>query len=1324
MINKIDHKFKGMMKDLAKESFGPEYYYDAWNIKLAATDKQSTLAIANERGTSLEFVIPIINSINIVGNNLQVGFTQQSGITSNSPLIYDGIHPEVRFLNITNINHKIIAYDSTSEFIVVVTTNDVGVDCIWKLTYTDSWNVTLVYINNLGLSSSNPPQVKIRYDNDNFIKLYLTDYQNQLRHILLTDDFIHNLESSFLDVLPEMIISQPKVTEKLWGGLHTSGMIQYAYNLYNLKGSQTKLSPVSELVPLSTSRRGGDVNEVVGQTNKIEIDNIDLRYDSIKVYSIKYNSYNQDPLISVIVDERITDDTAIFFDDGKPLYDISLEELIFLGGDPIYAKTLESKYNRLFLANYKTGHFDLPDFDARAYSYNIDGICRLKDDSGNLVTYTSPQNQVPLDADAINPDLNVFIYRRNAVGSLSGNKVVRETGLGGTGKNVTYYIYQKSAAELENAGDEVKNKFLKARETYRIAIEFYNRLGQTTLPKWIADFKAPHGNINGFYNILEVGLSAAAIQYLLLNGVVGWRVLRAKRDVTDMTVLCQGLINPTIFQITNKDIITSSDQSNQGELFEDHYLKLPSNFTRMFNPVIEDTIVSGESTYNLVLNGIKNGKGAFTYRRSNDNDNSYTEIYTDASNKRDNRRHLTYIYSKLFNLYSPEILFNESFNLEASVYMNPIGTFKNNTNKGWGRMYSVNNRQVVYEYKNQLGLSTFKTSGRRMHDYGLIGQAGRGEDSNTEFYQYYRKFSGFVPSYNINEQIELLDLPKYSNTGQAELMYNSQSELRFWNSLYTLITDDKQSGGIGLNGVNSQGVRTLVFAEKNLRKLENLYKDGITTYTTTGLPIAELTRVLPNQYGGNSYEARKRTEYLRIGDYNSLSTVFTVIENPGDVFVQNFRFARILPISKDTFDTRFTQYTEIVEFPVETTVDLKNRKDASNNEWDAKFQPTDEELHNYNNVYSQQADWNITRDFDYTFEEVREFPNAILATKVKTDNELIDSWTNILYNEEMKLDGSYGQITKLVSHNDIMVAFQPKAVALISIQPRVQTIAEDGIAIELGTGSILHQYKYLTTKNGSSNKYAILSSQAGLFFYDALANSLNILGEGKVDSVSKGLGFHTYFQDNINIKDAKIDNPFLNTGILLVEDDLSGKILFISKTSAGSFTLGYSTEFNTFTSFYNYNPAVAINYKNMFLTNNGRGIHSHYTGDYNRYYGMLYPSSITLLSNPGTNDNIFNFLEYRSECYKGTTEHPNITFNTIRAYNEYQDSTTKNLVINKNIFRKFRNWRITVPRDSSLKLDRIRGPWSFFTLSYTPDDNQKFICHNISMYLEDASIKQ
>ena len=116
--------------------------------------------------------------------------------------------------------------------------------------------------------------------------------------------------------------------------------------------------------------------------------------------------------------------------------------------------------------------------------------------------------------------------------------------------------------------------------------------------------------------------------------------------------------------------------------------------------------------------------------------------------------------------------------------------------------------------------------------------------------------------------------------------------------------------------------------------------------------------------------------------------------------------------------------TEIVEFRVETRIDIKNRNDLSNIAWNSRQEPKHSEYTNYNEVYSQQPILTKTSDVGFKFKKVQEFDTRVISTKVKTPGEFIDSWTDILENESIDLDGQYGPINAVITLKDEIFCLQ------------------------------------------------------------------------------------------------------------------------------------------------------------------------------------------------------------------------------------------------------------------------------------------------------------
>ena len=486
MQNKqIKHSYGGMNQDITKSQFPNNYYFQGNNIRINATTDQGTSSVMNEKGNSLILTIPV-PIINKSNPNLK------KILYNSKELIYKT--SEIDDLS-TSGEQFIIGHSNSRNYLILFTTDNNGFDCIWKLTY-DTYDLTLLYVRDMGFSKYNPIQTVNNFENEDVDKVYWVDSKSQTRFINIyhstTNKDIEELidvSLSVIDMVGKYDLNQPIISSVISGGNHTSGMIQYAYNLYRLNSSQTKISPLTDLISLGKGDQGGELNEVVGALPIIDITNIDPNYTNIRVYAIKYTSYNEIPSISLIEDRLIPNNKSIqIFDDGSIINSLSLDEFIFLGSDIIIPKHINSKHNRLFLANYQEINFDI-DLDTRAYSFPANSTSTIVYENLRLINDNPDGDPKPVyadydilpDHDSVNLNYDTRRYQYNS--SIEG----------GEGKYLKYEL-TKSSIFNEN------NKYFKDDEIYRLGIVFYNKYGQKSPPKWVSDFKASDGNLNGHYN--------------------------------------------------------------------------------------------------------------------------------------------------------------------------------------------------------------------------------------------------------------------------------------------------------------------------------------------------------------------------------------------------------------------------------------------------------------------------------------------------------------------------------------------------------------------------------------------------------------------------------------------------------------------------------------------------------------------------------------------------------------------------------------------------------------------------------------------------------
>ena len=134
----------------------------------------------------------------------------------------------------------------------------------------------------------------------------------------------------------------------------------------------------------------------------------------------------------------------------------------------------------------------------------------------------------------------------------------------------------------------------------------------------------------------------------------------------------------------------------------------------------------------------------------------------------------------------------------------------------------------------------------------------------------------------------------------------------------------------------------------------------------------------------------------------------------------------------------------------------------------------------------------------------------------------------------------------------------------------------------------------------------------------------------------------------------------------------------------------------------------------------GYPVHLHDAGVRGEFYNKTFPSTIELLVNPkGDWTKVFNNIEYLTQASDSSgADLVNVTFDTLKVLNEYQNTGDITLVVDENVKRRMRTWRTQVPRDGKA---RIRNPYVTmkFTYDNTPN-NRRLIIHDILTHYMDA----
>lgn len=362
-------------------------------------------------------------------------------------------------------NEEIIGTSIVNDIGVVFTNDDEGYTKIYRVIFNENeLQTTCIFKGILNLCKEEQYKklsIVTNYEDDDNIKIYFTDGYSEIKVINLMDDkYINGITNSTeIDIHPGALLKPFKFVSVGEGNL-PSGNVQYCYQLFNLYGSQTVISPLSPMIHLTKSTTSQNLRYYEGTSSSensnrsctVSIDNQKSNFDSIRIIRILYKDNTEIPSIQII--DEITMNSSLdsfsYTDYGNSFVsELTLEEFNDMYGYQFTARSIAKLDNRLFASNITDNTWDVKDYDTRAYRFTNDGYLLLEssDNSSNIsmkIEDISQLKDIPYNHDCINPynkakfdevtDDNRFICSN----IFSGGVGVSDRIIGGSGLNISY----------------------------------------------------------------------------------------------------------------------------------------------------------------------------------------------------------------------------------------------------------------------------------------------------------------------------------------------------------------------------------------------------------------------------------------------------------------------------------------------------------------------------------------------------------------------------------------------------------------------------------------------------------------------------------------------------------------------------------------------------------------------------------------------------------------------------------------------------------------------------------------------------------------------
>lgn len=1165
-----------------------------------------------------------------------------------------------RYSSYIPIDETILGTATIHEIGIVITKTKDNKNKVYRITdfNSNAPTITVILKGDIGLCEDidKTPNVSIvgNYETDANIKIYFTDGNSQIKVLNIVDgkytkgshlvDSNGNILSPLaIDITPGAELTPFEVTDVQTGNLPVCS-IQYCYQLFNLHGSETTISPLSNVVHLTNSSTaessqdyyGGFLGDSSGKSCVLNTTLQNKDFDKCRIISIFYLDPESTPIINIVNEiDLTTNQTEINYVDSGNSYmgEMTIDEFNMLSGYQFKAKTIEKKDNRLFAANITEDTWNPEYYDARAYRCNASGSTILESASGNNLYIdnidTYDLSSIPSDHDCINS------YNTADLSSLAsssqykyGNLVNGKRILGGHGINIDYNFVtvplhlvsnrSSNGTIQNNVGMNIEpmnfnsviatnvgmstsetilfpsslsqrlpnyaDPYIASRfkgymrdEVYRFGIMFYNNKNIPSPVYWIADIRMPHANDDGFATFENTGVyldaKALGIHFTVKNmpaGAIGYEIVRCDRTDSDKTIVTQGVLS----QIGNYTVNELDGQVGTGNVIDTSIEYRPFPYLTW-------------SQGNSVIRSV-----------SLDSDNSQGTLNLAQKNR------------EYFRFVSPEVCVNgESFEdmFNDSVTINVIASATSNIDKsdlsnGKVRLFAMSNKALQIDGNEEDFGDLIQLSYTSLEDSDIV--------TSIPLKAFYSAFISKYYSLNYDSDNVVspasIEYAKYPSI----IPYNAFSS---GVTAYRINVGDIMYTNYAMSSFNKTGWENqpvlgpagpcMIIKSSQLNDIFPFFNGNPlgAIYATNALPVVNIKRNTTTQYGGNTYAARQNSVYISTFSYKQETSSGNSYVFGGDTYLNVLDYP--ITMTYQANDTEmWKEYSRFfgAYIPFESSInmnlfsgDMAHRTYRSGDNYiDSHMQIdiTQKQLYHvqdrpyyvYNKAYSTQSGSKKYVPQSIYAEDDLSITNRIVTSQAKTNNEVLDNWTQFKVADYLDVDNQYGDVTNLKSFNNRLFYWQNTAVGVAAVNERA--LINDGNVgqLTLGTGGVLDRYDYITTTNGSSivNDRSIVTSDSILYWYDYDKNEICAYN-GQVNSISKEKQVQSYlnelYADKRNVTLSLFDKKYNEVWFK-----------FYNKS------LVFNEQLGVFTSFYTFNPEwalsfsdkiVAIKSNNLYLIN-------------------------------------------------------------------------------------------------------------------------------------------
>lgn len=998
----------------------------------------------------------------------------------------------------------------------------------------------------------------LNYESEDNIKLYIADGIHQIMTLKFSENPNFQQGSALLGndiykLLPKLNAALPKIDcfVRQQSGNIIGYRVQYFYRLYQQYGPTTSLSASSPVLSLYKNTQNGYETSSTGNSVKI---NIDLgvsfvnstRFNRIQIFRIAYIQNGQQPKVDLICDSDISEfsnNGNNYIDDGTNIRNISVSEFLSYEKTETVPSQIEAKDNYLFASNLKYSQ-DQVDETFRTVGENIHQY------------FTNPTIAIG-STYRISGLIQDNRYQNQSYINISGQEVTYRPGE--TYRfGIIFYDNDGNKSSVFNLGDITIPEQRSLQNAYAIIDPVGN--GEFDIKPINVNIKQIQYIPNcSKYEIVRC-IRTLNDKYTISQGLLG-RPMETF-DYNNNSPKSLKKLTPSGFMTMNQFSVLSYPTGLQSSHL---YGKLSNNILQFASPELiyqrddfEDLIkrhssdikihtvaeympslnVEEEDLYPVASNTSLRGYQISVSGNLNDSNEYPLQLVRFTNNG------LVDTYNVDWNVYHQYdyLKSNEAF-LHYNYYIASPQSMLESSRNNVTRYLAFN---IIFPHYH---IDIPDSGTGALEDYKIQDTA----------YVDSVEWNDFANGDSIRFKDDIVNIDEYTYTKWSNpflITYNCGSSTYVYNSLkngndYFGSGDGLYNSMVGRNAllpVGSSGISALFKIETPLN--DNRYyksdaavdplnqhtNDGfynnpttnsgwIKNYPVTGMGPYVIT-VADIRKSATPYGDGTNNTYCSFGDIFNNSAGDKIVSS-GDCYIRLFKYNAL----HNWFDTTFVganRMGTVYCVPIFTDIDLHGDYGITYNKnltkgyyiqdkasaFDGYIQNRDAYL--YNTAYNQHPDVIQYSKYDGTIVHPSKYGARVHYSAQKTNNELIDSWTNFQSMNFLDTDYRFGDITELKLFKDRLMFWQEHAFGIFAVNERVVLNDANDTQVVLGTGSVLDRYDYVSTVYGMKlGQHTACVSNDALYWWDSYNKEiLQYVDKSSLTPLTQAKNIRNYINSN------------------------------------------------------------------------------------------------------------------------------------------------------------------------------------------------------------------